>query len=280
MLAQKLIKDYEASKFWYQHFGQHTEFAVVKPVLAIPEKLITASEEARGENLYQLILENARFYPSADKMAVLNKQMHKVGEWLQYKQSILAIEGETYSIEELVDYMDVRFKILLEDSRRRFPADYRRKILNFIEYNRPALTAAELTVTTNHSDFNPGNILIDNDTVTVLDFGRLVSGSYLLDVCKLHFQLQLLTFKPQYRPSVIGELQKSLLAGFGNPDADDLRMFRFLSVRNILTHLTSVTHFWRNGFAERQYNLWVLRQELKLLDSILRDKKNVQVKGV
>ena len=36
-------------------------------------------------------------------------------------------------------------------------------------------------------------------------------------------------------------------------------------------NLNGITHFWRYGFAERTYNNWVFRQELKMLDSILTD---------
>ncbi len=272
VLQKKFNKDYEASQFWYGRFANCERFAVVKPVFSIPEQLISVTEETPGKSLYQLVLQNARWIPAVEKMRQLKNHFHQTGEWLKYKQSILTIENETYSIDELADYLEVRFNILLEEPRRRFPKEYRDKVLDYITANQPAITKNELAVTTNHSDFNPGNILVDGKKVTVLDFGRLVTGSYLLDVSKLYFQLHLLTFKPQFRKSVICELQSSLLEGFGNRHANELTMFRFLTIRNIITHLTNITHFWRYGVAERMYNAYAMRQELKLLDTVLMKK--------
>lgn len=266
---EKMQRDIEAGRFWYDHFRDSAQFKVVKPVLALPEHFITVTEETPGESLFVLLQKHARFFAAPVKRSALEKHLCNVGRWLKLKQDKMRVPGARYSIDEFMDYLSVRLDILTDDPRRRFPAHYREQILNFIEDYRSGLTEEDFLITTNHSDFNPGNIIVEGESVTVLDFGRLVTGSYLLDLSKLHFQLHLFTFKPQYRHATITRLQQALLNGFGNPAIAENLMFQFLTVRHILTHLANVTRFWKFDFKERWYNTWVMNRELALLDQIL-----------
>ncbi len=266
---EKMLRDIEASRFWYDHFRDSPQFKVVKPVLALPEHFITVTEETPGESLFVLLQRQARIFAAPSKQSALEKHLFHVGGWLKHKQDIMWVPEARYSIDELLDYLTVRLDILTEDPRRRFPSHYREQILNFIEDFRGRLTDEDFLVTTNHSDFNPGNIIVNGKTVTVLDFGRLVTGSYLLDLSKLHFQLHLFTFKPQYRHATIARLQQALANGFGRPAIAENLMFQFLMVRHILTHLANVTRFWKFGFKERWYNTWAMNRERNLLDRIL-----------
>lgn len=270
---QKVEKEHQTELYWYQKFADSENFRVVKPVFVIPEEYLSVTEESRGKNLFHLILKDARYFPPRQKLDQLRRYLRNTGAWLRYKQSILSDEKERYSISGLMEYMEVRLKILSEDKRRRFPAAYPEKVRAFVEQHQSQISAAERQVTTSHSDFNPGNILVEGNTVTVLDFGRLVKESYLLDVSKLYFQLNLLKFKPQYRTKTIRQLQQALLEGFGDPGAGRLLMFRLLTIRNILTHLSGITQFWKQGFAEKIYNTWVMRRELALLDGLLKGKQ-------
>lgn len=266
----KVEKEYQTAWHWYKKFAGSQYYRVVKPVFMIPEKYISVTEESRGENLFQLVLNDARFSPSPEKLAQLKRHLCNTGAWLSYKQSVFPEETEQYSLDYLSEYMDVRLKILTEDKRRHFPAEYRDKILSFIEEKKPLVGEREKAVTISHSDFNPGNILVKGDIVTVLDFGRLVKESYLLDISKLYFQLNLIKFKPQYQQKIIRQLQEALLEGFGDSVADQLMMFRLLTMRNILTHLTGITAFWKQGTKEKLYNTWVMRRELAMLDTLLK----------
>lgn len=266
---QKVEKEHQNALYWYQKFAGSAQFRVVKPVLAIPEQFISVTEESRGENLFQLVLKQARYFPSPATLRRLTHCLRNTGAWLRYKHAIFWEPGETYSPESLTEYMDVRLKILAEDPRRGFDPVLRERVLAFMTQQKNRFTADELLVSLSHSDFNPGNILLDGDVVTVLDFGRLVKESYLLDLSKLYFQLQLLTCKLQYRSSVIRQLQRALLEGFGDPRADQRRIFRCLMIRHILTHLNGITQFWKQGFTEKSYNRWVMRKELKILEALL-----------
>jgi len=265
---EKIRRDVEAAQFWYDHFSGEPQFRVVNPVLALPEQFLTVTAESTGQNLYQLTEAHAAYFPKTEVFARLQTHFRNTGKWLRFKQEKMRMKDKKYAIDELRDYLIVRLDILCNDPRRQFPEIFRKKILTFIDAQRDLLDDDALLVTTNHSDFNPGNIIVDGDTVTVLDFGRLVTGSYLLDLSKLHFQLELFTFKPQFRRQTISRLQAALLHGFGNSGIAHDLMFKFLTVRNILTHLTNVTRFWQFGAKERLYNRWVMRREIKMLEQI------------
>lgn len=266
---EKIRQDMEAAHYWYTHFSDSHRFRVVRPVLDMPERSITVTEESTGENLFQILLQSAHLLAGTTKSQQLDKQVFMVGEWLNFKQQKMLIPNKNYNLNELVDYVNVRLEKLLEDPRRQFPAGLSPKVRNYFQEQISQVPENELLVTVNHSDFNPGNILIKNDIVTVLDFGRLVDGSYLLDVSKLYFQLELLTFKPQFSKSTIRRIQQMLLSGFGDANATEKMMFKLLLIRHILTHLANITRFWKFNLPERLYNTWVLRRELSILNRLI-----------
>ena len=269
-MIEKIRNDYEIARFWYDHFADSPRYRVVRPVLALPEQYLFASEESSGEDLYQLILQKAAFFPAVDDLQLLCDHLRRVGEWLQYKLSVMNQAGARYRIEDLQAYMDVRLKLLSEDARRGFPLSLRKRVLDYLDARGGAVPENDLGVSISHSDFNPSNILVSSEAVTVLDFGRMVEENDLLDLSKLHFQLGLLTFKPQYRRAAIGRLQQALLEGFGDGAAEQRLMFRMLTMRNILTHLTGISQFWKQSAKEKLYNRWVMRKELEMLEKLLR----------
>lgn len=268
-LCDQILKNYKSHGDWYQKFQTSDRFGVVKPLFVLENQYILVTEEAEGTDLYHLIIDTSRYFPSKKEVLQLSQHLYNTGAWLRYFHSINPVENEKYSIDNLIEYMDTRLKILTAEKRRSFPPRYRERILSTVEKEKSFLREEELGLTLSHSDFNPGNIIVDNDRITVLDFGKTKKDSYLLDVSRFYHQLFLLTFKPQFRPGVIRKLQQSLLQGFGQPNANQLLIFKFLLIRHTLTHLVGITRFWQKNLKERLYDRWVLFNELKLLDSLL-----------
>ncbi|MCP4353993.1 MAG: phosphotransferase [Desulfobacterales bacterium] len=270
-LCKKIEKDYKIAVQWNKFFAESDKFHVVRPAMTVPDKFIMVTREVEGENLFDVIAENALYFRRQNKSEQIIKYFHNVGQWLRYKHNKLADKNERYSVDDLIEYIDVRLKILTEDKTRRFPLVYRKKVLDFIKKHSADLSDGELLATVCHNDFNPGNIIVDTENVTVLDFGRSVKDCYLLDASKLYYQLNLFTFKPYYRPYIIRQLQDALLDGFENIQVKKLMMFRFMLIRNTLTHLANITRFRQNSYKEKLYNLWVLRKELHVLDLLLKE---------
>ena len=264
-LSCQVENEYQTITHYFDKFAESDGFRTVKPIFVIPDKFVLATEEAKGESLLQTIIKNGSFFPSETALTYLKKCLFQAGAWIKHFHSLEEISSKQYSINELVDYINVRFKVLTEDKRRCFPQRYCQIILDFIENNKSSVNNDEKKVHSSHSDYNLGNIVFNGTQITLLDFTKIKEDSFLVDISRIYHQLLLLTFKPQYRKKTILHLQKALLKGFGMEDADRLMLFRFFLIRHTLTHLVGITRFWQVSFKERLYNYWILQRELNYL---------------
>jgi serine/threonine protein kinase len=268
-LTKIIERDFQDLNYWYAKFKCSDQFNVVKPLFILADQSMLVTKEVAGEDLHQLLVDFDWLFASRKNFQQLRHQIHNAGAWLHYFHSIQPRGDEIYSIDDLVEYLDVRLKILTEENKRHFPKIYQKKIHQYIQKHRRLVSEMELEVNLSHSDFNPGNIIVNGDSVTVLDFGKVRKESFLLDASRFYHQLYLMTFKPNIRQKMIRKLQMTLLEGFGKPGADQLTIFKFLLIRHTLTHLVGITRFWQKKLQERIYNYWVLYNELKFLDSFL-----------
>lgn len=270
-LESKVQQDYEKLCYWFDLFKNSEAYHVVKPVLSHPEKFILVTEESCGNDLGFLLDKKAKFIPSRINSNELVNAFYNTGRWLRYKHDLLnsSSSNSSYSIDEFIAYIDIRLNMLVTDKRRHFSEHYRKKILNFVNQNRHKIEPEQLRTEIAHGDFNPGNIIINNNSVTVLDFGRSVEDSYLLDLSKLYSRIFLYTFKPYYKTSTIRKMQQALLDGYGYSKIDSLMIFKFLLIRNTVTHLLNISKFWQYSPLEGLYNFWVMRNELNYLNAFM-----------
>lgn len=269
-LSYQVEREYQTIAHYFDKFNESNGFKIVKPIFVLPDKFVLATEEARGESLFRTIIKNGSFFPSETALTHLKKCLFQAGAWIKHFHSLEKFTSKQYSIDELVDYINVRFQILTEDKRRCFPQRYCPIILDFIENNKSTVANEEKKIHSSHSDYNLGNIVVNGTQVTLLDFTKIKQDSFLVDISRIYHQLLLLTFKPQYRKKTIQHLQKALLKGFGMEDADRLMLFRFFLIRHTLTHLVGITRFWQVSFIERLYNHWVLQRELNYLKYLMK----------
>jgi thiamine kinase-like enzyme len=268
-IARRIQTDYQTLCHYYDRFNESDQFGVVKPIFFLQDYNILVTEEAVGKTLYDVISESCRYIVSKKKLERVSGFLNQVGAWLRYFQSLDDSQSEQYSIEKLIEYMVVRLKILTENSLLPSASLYSKRIMEYVERNEERCSPQELFVKPSHNDFNLGNIIIQSDRVTVLDFSKIKKDSFLVDVSRVYHQLFLMTFKYQYRMVTIRKLQNALLEGFGMSNAYKLMLFRFLLIRHTLTHLLGITRSSEKSFAARIYNRWVINRELRYLDSIL-----------
>jgi hypothetical protein len=268
-VLQQVKTDYQTLIHYNDKFKESNVFDVVKPLFFLPDPHVLVTLEASGKTLSDTICSGCNILASEEQLQRAMQYSTRAGAWLRYFQSLENSQSEFYSVDTLIEYMNIRLKILTEDSRRHFAPSYLTRIIDYIGKNRKSVTTEELYIKPSHNDFNLGNIIVQNERVTALDFSNIKKDVYLLDVSRVYHQLYLVTFKPQCRTTTIKKMQKALLEGFGMPDADQLMMFRFLLIRHILTHLMGITRFWETGVKERMYNYWVLNRELRFLNSLL-----------
>ncbi len=263
VLRHKVIRDYGTLEFWWGQFRQSPTYRVVQPLYCSPDNLLIITRTAEGVPLYKLLLAAPR------NMEAAQHGVRLAGEWLRYFLSSVPDEPVMYDPAQLLEYMEVRLKRLESDSRRHFPTGLGDRIRRFVESQGQRLSSEERRVHLSHSDYNPGNILIQGNRITVLDFGRRVPESYLLDLSRLYHQLELFTYKPRFSRKRIARLQEVLLQGFGDPAAVELPIFRLLLLRHLVNHVVTISNYWRQSLPEMLYNRWVVHQEIKWIQRIL-----------
>lgn len=268
--VEAVRSEYETLYRWSAEFKNSAVYGVVTPLFYDPEKFIIVTKEVSGISLYNILNEKCKFHPDPGIVKQMSANLQKVGGWLQYFHSKTPPEDKLFSIDDLIVYLDRRLILLTTEYGRFFPHRYRKRVLNFLEEKHELITPDQLKLGLTHGDFNLGNIIVGNDKITVLDFGEVKFDSYLLDVARIYHQLYLMTLKPIYRPGTIQRLQGALLNGFGCPHATQLMIFRYLLIRHTITHLVTITRFWLKPPREKLYNFWVMRNELKLLDYLMR----------
>lgn len=268
-LVKKVENDFKIATWWYGLFSETEEFNVVKPIMVIPEKCIIVTEEGKGKNLHQIIRKTTHIFSNPSNYETTVGYLRNVGKWLKYRNEILYDDKSIFSIEGLKEYINLRLKILTTSTRRKFPKLYRNKVNEYLCINVNNVKDYEYIEVVSHNDFNLGNVLVVNDKVTVLDFGKSRKDSFLLDVSKIYYHIHLYQYKPQYSINAIRRMQSSLLEGFGNKNADKLMMFRFMLIRNTITHLVNITKFWEQNLKEKLYNMWVLYKEQKNLNKLI-----------
>jgi len=127
-VLQQVKTDYETLIYYNNKFKESNEFGVVKPLFFLPDRHVLVTLEASGQTLSDAISRSCNFLASGEELQRAMQYSTQAGAWLRYFQSLENSQSEFYSIDTLVEYMNVRLKILAEDSRRNFDPSYSTKI--------------------------------------------------------------------------------------------------------------------------------------------------------
>jgi Ser/Thr protein kinase RdoA (MazF antagonist) len=108
-----------------------------------------------------------------------------------------------------------------------------------------------------HGDFCPENILLDRDSVWVIDFAGGERGAALHDLAYLYCHLDAVAAKPWVAAAGVKELQQALLRGFDPGLREEHPLFRLMLLRHTLCQMV-VQRTSRWSAARRLYNryLW------------------------
>jgi hypothetical protein len=193
--------------------------------------------------------------------------LEPVGRWLGRFQ---ALDPGDRHIDpaDMVAYIDRRLHRLVDG---KVITDVTRgRVLRHLEALGGAIAGEDLREVVVHADFAPGNVMVDRGRVVVIDFAMMSRGARLLDLTRMHFQLELFLAKPWFRRATIEPLQRAVLRGFdpGLSPADPL--FRFLMIRHRINHLGTVT-LNRAGVPARLVNARLRRMHLQWLAEQVAD---------
>ncbi len=219
------------------------DLRVPEPIMCLPEHRALILEEVGGETLKHLVLRQAQRPGSAQGWRRITDGFRAAGRWLGVIQSLEQGPRERLDLEGMLAYDEVRLQRLvalgclrprLADGVRAESRRLRDRLLD-----GPALDSVFV-----HGDFCPSNMLLDGDTLVVLDFTMVERGSTHQDLtyCFEYLErfMNRLLDRPFIRRRVIRELQAALLDGYRErmPISDPL--FRLHQIRHHLNYLVNM----------------------------------------
>ena len=262
VLTKRVAKDYTSTREAHEAFAGHAHLGAVRPVAYYPDLLAIVTEEAAGDTLESYLQRHLAWAPAAAQVETACEALNRVGQWIRVFQS-KPVPGPAFTIDDQVEYVDIRLGRLVAGSGVRFRPTDRTAVLDHIRSLGKRIPPGALRRVRSHSDMSLGNILVTPERVVVLDFAMTGSDTECYDVAKVYLKLELLAFKPTFRRSVAKILQGALLEGFGGVKTTD-PLFRLAMVQHIVNHLASL-HARPVGFGARIYNGVITRRHLDWL---------------
>jgi len=160
-LQEQVVTDFNNTRHWHTLFTDSKQFHIVKPVMIIPELFLMVTEAIDGDSLGSIIKKKALFYKNSKIEKELEQCCYNTGKWLKFKNEKLADYKKKYSVDDLLEYLDIRLNILCNE-RQIIPTKIRQHILRYIQSNKKNIPENELLISASHSDFNAGNVIIQN----------------------------------------------------------------------------------------------------------------------
>jgi len=214
------------------------QISEARPIACYVDHLAIVTEQADGETLLSHLQSCARWFPGAQTKRQLAETLSSVGLWLRAFQAIDP-GRDRVALADLRDYVDQRLERLVAHGV--FSESQRQRMLRHLDAVGEQVPSSELADVLVHADFALGNILVSGRRIVVLDLAMAQRGSSLHDISRLYLQLDVLRGKPQFRTTIVRELQNALLRGFDETLTPARPLFRYLLMLHRVNHLTTLS---------------------------------------
>lgn len=268
-VRQRVVSEYDETRSVYEGLPANDGLTAVRPLAVFPDLHVFVTEEARGDTLRSLLARGALRVARRRDTEHLAHVIGRVGRWLRAYQS-LGVSSSPVPADDARAYVEIRIDRLCARDRKVFqPADGAR-ILRALDFWLARVPPADLRACRVHADFNPENIVVDGDTVAVLDFSEARPGLRLGDVAHLYLHLERLKGRLRFSRSIVDMLQRELLQGYGEPSVTALPLFRVLALQQSSAYLLLVGEQVprRAVRARTSYLRWKRHQTFRLLERL------------
>ncbi len=267
-ILQNMNREAEVTKKMAEFLSANTKVFVPKVIAYFPEERVLVSEEKKGAQFLQEVAKHAKGRPSS-KCAQLEAYCHGIGAWLKDFQKIPTMEiGKDEDVGRLVEYVDVRLKILCQSSH--MDEVMRLKVLDFLE-KKLSLSASEIKENCSvHGDFSLSNILVAPDQMTVLDFAMYRKGPRQFDPAYFYQHLEGFLTNPLFQEKTIALLQDAFLEGYQKHFDKRDPLFVAYHLRNAVNHLVDLSRTAQLSFIKKLYQKRQYRQYFSRLQKIIQ----------
>lgn len=251
-MRARVEHDYAINRRIHQAMLAFPRCGAVRPLVCYPDALTIVTEDATGQTLLSHLEQHAAWWPSPGVDAQLCETMAATGRWLRSFQTIEPA-GDPVALADIRAYIDLRLQRLVRAGSPVVTTTARDAVLAHIDSLSTLISPAQRRSVIIHADLAPGNVLVADDRIVVLDFAMTSRGTRLHDLTRLYLQTDLLGAKPHFRRPVLDRLLAALLDGFepGLTPADPL--FRLLSLLHRVNHLGTLS-LHRTPFRNQLYN--------------------------
>ncbi len=264
-VQNRLNNEFTVLQFLRERFNSYEGLAVVRPLLVAQEEHALVTEETKGETLQDVLGRNGKFFCSSRKLAALTNYCFKCGRWLSLFHGFTRKPDLHVQFDQLIEYCVTRLQLLERQPSSRIDSTLTKAVQDFLGREMSALSHEHMNVAGCHYDFAPHNIIVDEFNVTVLDLNMFDYDSVYYDLCCFWQKLESMTHHPIYRRSMIQELQRAFLSGYGEDISVDSPLFQIALVRFRLAKMLDVSQTQGHGlvrFFNRKvyegYRTWLI----------------------
>jgi hypothetical protein len=270
---QQLEKEFTSARLLASTFAGEAGLGVAEVVAFYPDVPALVWAEVEGATLGRMAARLARGIPSAERLAQLETVCRDAGRWLRVLQAATPVEGQQLSLNEMIDYVDVRLKRICELGPKGLGARWRATVRRVFTEARP--TPLELRLAAVHGDFSLSNIMYGGNRVVAIDLARFGTGSIYYDVSRLYHQLGLLLHKPWFLPATIARLRRALLAGYDPRLQVDQPVFQLFRIQHLLCHWLGLLKTSTTPYHVRRFHQWTGYRHKRELEGLVAELHEV-----
>lgn len=268
-IIQNMNREAEVTKKMSALLSENTKVFVPRVIAYFPEERVLVSEEKKGIQLLQEVAKHAKGHPTSKKSDQLEAYCHGIGAWLKDFQKIPPMDiGKDEDVGKLLEYVDVRLKILCQSSH--MDEVMRLRVLDFLE-KKLSLSTREIKDNCSvHGDFSLSNILVASDQMTVLDFAMYRKGPRQFDPAYFYQHLEDFLTNPLFFKKTIAVLQGAFLEGYQNHFDRRDPLFVAYHLRNAVNHLVDLSRTGQLSFIKKLYQKRQYKQYFLSLQKIIQ----------
>jgi aminoglycoside phosphotransferase (APT) family kinase protein len=207
----KAAREFETLADLYPRFLDVPGCGVARPIAYFPEHMTVVTSEVQGQNFHVMLKRQAVLWRHRER--ALSTQCQAAGIWLRHFQRFTD-QGRTKAlpVDELLEEIRTDVSRCVDQG---MPASAAEALLDHVRARAARATGCGVPVVGEHPDFQPDNILIADDGVTVIDFTSFQLGAPHSDVARFLASVMFLAKSPLYPWSRMQRLATAFLRGYG-----------------------------------------------------------------
>lgn len=237
-MRERVIREFDALDRLHRALESQPGISVPQPVLCLPDQMTLVLEEKDGRSLQDLILDYTRNGATDADWERLARAFRAAGRYIALQQDLLGLPHETLDVGELLAYNEDKIDRL--ERLGGIPPE----MASVVRAENCRLgglvgNGRQRAAVVTHGDYSPGNVLLHDETIVVLDFGMAGRGSIFQDLSYCHEYLEryLMRYHNRPRQEIIRRLEAALLEGYDPQVHSEMPLFRLGQMRHQLNYL-------------------------------------------